>query len=63
MKVIPNTFGYENNKTETLSFFFQNSRILTNLLNTLGQYPHIHTVTKRINCEPSALSLEGYLIF
>lgn len=69
MKVIPNTFGYENNKRETVSvlflfcFFFQNSKILTNLLNTLGQYPHIGTIVKRITYKSSDLSSEGYLIF
>ncbi|XP_057625900.1 cation channel sperm-associated auxiliary subunit epsilon [Chionomys nivalis] len=36
-----------------------NSKILTNLLNTLGQHPHIRTVTKRITYEPKPLSLEG----
>ncbi|XP_041909937.1 cation channel sperm-associated protein subunit epsilon [Arvicola amphibius] len=36
-----------------------NSKILTILLNTLGQHPYINTVVKRISYEPSPLSSEG----
>ncbi|XP_051041733.1 cation channel sperm-associated auxiliary subunit epsilon [Phodopus roborovskii] len=36
-----------------------NSRILTKLLNTLGQHPYIHTTVKRRVYVPDALSQEG----